>query len=256
MKGTKGMHRVEILNIERNGLNIYGKLYVPSGAEDHPLVILSHIFGGSSENTAAYAEYFADHGFASFAYDFVGGGNKIRSDGSMTEMSVLTEAADLNTVIDHFLEHFGERSIRIFLFGASQGGFVSTYVAGSRPDDIAGLVLMYPAFVLQDDSRRRNPDPDSGPDTMRIMGMRVGRIYDQDAQSFDIYDIMKQYTGKVLIVHGTADSMAPLSYSERAVETFPDAELVTLEGADHIFCGKDMEEASRKAVRFMEDIMG
>lgn len=48
---------------------------------------------------------------------------------------------------------------------------------------------------------------------------------------------MKNYDGKVLIVHGTSDNVAPISYSRRAIETFKDARLKEIPGAGHGFRG-------------------
>lgn len=242
------------VHIKVGDKNIYGKLYTPSGKGKKPLVILSHGFGGSYTNVKDYAINFAKNGIASFAFDFVGGGYGSRSGGSMTEMSVLTEADDLNLVLDHFRKESTIDRKQIFLFGESQGGFVSTYVAGNRPEDVAGLVLLYPAFVLQDDSRERNPDPQSGPDESSVMGMRIGKIYDVDAQSFDIYDVMKKYTGKTLIIHGTDDSIVPLEYSERAAKTIPDAQLKTIGGADHGFYGSAEKKASKWSLDFIKSL--
>ena len=144
---------------------------------------------------------------------------------------------------------------RIFLLGASQGGFVSSYVAGIRPGDVAGLVALYPAYVLQDNAWKQTPDPDSIPETISLMGVRLGGIYNRDAMSFDIYDIIPNYPGKVLILHGTVDMIAPISYSERAAEVFPDAVLVRYEGANHGFFGQDGVRSENEAVAFVREIL-
>lgn len=244
------------LYIKRDGMNIYGRLYLPKNTSaDMPLVILSHGFGGNYTNTVYYAETFARGGIPAFSYDFIGGGAGSRSDGTTAQMSVLTEAADLDAVLDHFRNDPAFDKNKIFLFGESQGGFVSTYVAGKRPSDVAGLVAFYPAYVLQDDSRERNPDPENGPSETDFWGVRIGRIYDTDAQSFDIYDVMKNYTGKVLLIHGTNDSIVPISYSERAARTFPDAEFVRIPGAGHGFYGSDEREAADRALSFIKELI-
>ena len=51
------------------------------------------------------------------------------------------------------------------------------------------------------------------------------------------YDLIADYTQDVLIIHGTADTVVPLSYSERALEVYQNAELITIEGAGHGFYG-------------------
>ena len=71
--------------------------------------------------------------------------------------------------------------------------------------------------------------------------------------SFDIYDVMKAYPGDVLIIHGTRDNIAPISYSERAVTVFPSAELVRIDGAGHGFYGNDETRAAQMAVDFVKE---
>ena len=188
-----------------------------------------------------------------YAFDFIGGGRGGKSGGQMTEMSVLTEAADLNAVIDGLLVRKDIDPSELYLFGASQGGFVSTYVAGTRPDVIKGLIALYPAYVLQDNAWRDTPDPENIPETMILKGTTIGRIYNADAMSFDIYDVMKDYPGDVLIIHGTMDSSVPISYSERAITVFPSAERIRFEGAGHGFNGNDEPHAAQIAVDFVKE---
>ena len=234
-------------------MKISGELFIPDRAFPVPLVILSHGFGGNRGSVKGYAESFAEHGIAAYIFEFIGGGDHIKSDGKMMEMSVLTEAEDLIVILDNLKTDARFKAEQIFLFGESQGGFVSTYVAAMRPADVAGLVLLYPAFVLHDDARRRTPDQERMPDTMKLLGKTVGQIYNKDVLSFDIYTLMPQYSGKTLIIHGSDDSLVPLSYSERAVKTFPDAKLIKLDGAGHVFYGNAMRKAAEDAVNFVRN---
>ncbi|MBO4926508.1 MAG: alpha/beta fold hydrolase [Clostridia bacterium] len=250
-----GTFSVKEILLERDGSKIWGKLYLPEGDAPLPLVICCHGFGGNHEHVKPYAEAFARNGIAAFAFDFVGGGFGSRSDGTMKEMSVLTEAADLCAVMDRMKEMPQINPEQIFLLGASQGGFVSSYVAGIRPDDVAGVIALYPAYVLQDNAWKQTPDPEAIPETISLMGVTLGGIYNRDAQSFDIYDVMKDYPGKVLILHGTVDSIAPISYSERAVETFPDAELIRYEGSNHGFMGQDLIRSENESIAFVQEIL-
>ena len=250
-----GTYSVQELTLERDGMKIWGELYLPESEEPLPLVILCHGFGGNHEHMSAYAKAFAGSGFAVYSFDFIGGGYGSKSDGTMKEMSVLTEAADLSAVLDRMREQPGIDPDSIFLMGGSQGGFVCSYVAGVRPDDVAGLVCLYPAYVLQDNAWKQTPDPDNIPETIRLMGIALGGIYNRDAMSFDIYDIIRNYPGKVLIIHGTVDSIAPISYSERAAEVFPDAELIRYEGASHGFRGKDEINSENQAIEFVRGIL-
>ena len=254
-ENTAGTWSVRENVLERDGQKISGDLYLPDGGTSLPLVICCHGFGGNRDHVKAYAEAFARNGIAAYAFDFIGGGYGSRSDGTMKEMSVLTEAADLCAVMDAMRELPEINPDQIFLLGASQGGFVSSYVAGIRPDDVAGVIALYPAYVLQDNAWKQTPDPDNIPETISLMGVTLGGIYNRDAQSFDIYDIIKNYPGKVLIIHGTVDSIAPISYSERAAEVFPDAELIRYEGANHGFMGQNLTRSEDESVAFVREIL-
>ena len=252
---TETTYTVSELTLERDGLKIWGKLWLPDTDGPLPLVICAHGFGGNYEHVKAYAEAFARNGIAAFAFDFIGGGYGSRSDGTMKEMSVLTEAADLNAVLDRMKELPEINPDQIFLLGASQGGFVSSYVAGIRPDDVAGLIALYPAYVLQDNAWKQTPDPENIPETISLMGITLGGIYNRDAMSFDIYDVIRNYPGKVLIIHGTVDAVVPISYSERAVEVFPDAELIRYDGANHGFFGQDLVNSENESIAFVREIL-
>ena len=170
---------------------ICGELYIPDNSYDEfPLVVLSHGFGSNMDTLRSLGQSICKIGFASFIYDFIGGGTNIKSDGQMTEMSVLTEAKDLNTVLDELIEDERINVDNIFLLGQSQGGFVSTYVASTR-DDIKGLIDYYPAFCIRDDAEKQYASVDQVPDTYSVLGFAtVGKIYYIDAVSFDIYEVM------------------------------------------------------------------
>ena len=226
----------------------------PEGEGKFPVLILCHGYGGDSRGEEGFARYFAERGFASLAVDFAGGGHGSRSDGETWEMSVLTEARDLSAVMDGIREADFADPGRVYLWGESQGGFVSSIAAADRPDDVAGLIALFPAYVIQDDSRKRVPDLDRIPERMEVMGMELGAVYHRDALSFDIYERLPRYAGPVLLMHGTADTLVPISYSERAEKCFPDARLVRFEGAGHGFWGEYWLRAAETGERFLREI--
>ena len=240
----------------KDGRRIFARLYVPEGKGPFPTVILAHGFGMELSECEPCAMAFAGNGIAACCFDFIGGGKDSRSGGRTEEMSVLTEAADMNAVLDGIRELPETDSGNIFLMGLSQGAFVATYTAADRPEDVRGLIAVYPAYVLQDDARKRTPDPDAIPETIEVMGVRIGRIYSLDAMSFDIYEKMPAFERNVLIIHGTADPIAPISYSERAVQVFPHAELLRVEGAGHAMREIGEEKAAACAVRFVQENSG
>ncbi|MBR1744359.1 MAG: alpha/beta hydrolase, partial [Lachnospiraceae bacterium] len=226
---------MQIIEFSRNGKRIYGELYLPEGTGSFPVVIIGHGFGGSIADTRNYAQVFAGQGIASFAFDFIGGGPDSKSDGCMKEMSVLTEAADMEVILEEISKRPEIDEKNVFLMGLSQGGFVASYTAAKHPEKVRGLIAEYPAYVLQDDTHRRVPDPQEIPDTFSVMGYEIGKIYHEDAMSFDIYSVLPEFKRNVLLLHGTADEIVPVSYSERAALCFPSAKLVKIPGAGHGF---------------------
>lgn len=246
--------RTEEMWLESDGKKVYGVMYLPGEEKDsYPTVILSHGFNSSSMLNEGYAESFAKNGYAAYIFDFCGGSPSTKSDGKTTEMSVLTEYRDLSNVMDQIKALDYVDGSRLFLFGLSQGGFVSAYTAAQRPDDVKGLILFYPAFVLQEtyfeqyDSVEAIPDED-----FESMGVPLGAIYAKDARSFDIYEEIGKYKGDVLICHGDKDTLVDLSYSERAVEVYSSAELKVVKYGEHGFQGKLATEATGYAVEFLQ----
>ncbi len=242
--------KMEEIRITASLGQLYGILTMPERDGAVPLIILSHGFGGDHRGNEDYAAFFVSRGFAVFNFDFCGGGRGSESEGTMLDMTVLTEAEDLSAVIDYFRED--ERFSCMMLWGGSQGGFVTAYVSARRPEDIRAVVLEFPAIVLQDDARKRaNPDG-TFPETSNVMGNIISRHFNETAVSFDLYDIIGDYRGPVLILHGDRDPIVPLGYSERARDVYEDAELIVMPGQGHGFTGKAREEAMETESAFFE----
>ena len=242
----------EELMLKSGDKNVYGVICKPdTGKEKNPAIIMCHGFNTNADMLEGYAESAAKAGYVAYRFDFCGGAPSSRSDGATTEMSVLTEAEDLMNVIDQVkaLDYVDENNL--FVLGQSQGGFVAAYTAAKRQSDVKALILFFPAFVLQENARNGHENLDSIPETETMMGVEVGAIYTRDALSFDIYDVIGDYKGDVLICHGDKDTMVPLSYSEKALEKYDHAELKVIKYAEHGFQGKTAKEATGYVLDFL-----
>lgn len=241
------------LGFERDGLQIYGNLYLPqTDDQTYPTVIMAHGFGGTYSYMAPYAEILAANGIASYVFDFCGGSRQSRSDGDMLEMSVLTEREDLNAILDGIKNYRFVDGENVFLMGESQGGMVSALLAAQRTSDIRGLILLYPAFIIPDNARAEYSDLSEVPATGQVFGIPVGRVFFEDVINMNVYDEISDYGNNVIIIHGTADELVPLSYSERAVETYSSAQLTTVDNAGHGFYGEDLETVSADIIDFVK----
>ena len=246
------------LSIMNGEKHIYGEMYLPEEeAEKYPTIVLSHGFGGNTNSNRVFAEKFSAEGFAVCLFDFCGGGKRSQSDGDMTEMSVLTESTDLNAVIDYVETLDYVDTDNLFLLGESQGGFVTSYTAPQRKDEIKAVVLYYPAFALQADAWERHGSVENIPETEEFMGATLGRIYSEDAMSFDIFEVIGGYDKNVLIIHGDADTVAPIEDSEKAVEIYENASLEVIEGATHGWGGGDrnanIDRVAELTVEFLKN---
>ena len=127
--------------------------------------------------------------------------------------------------------------------GTSMGGAVSAITAAVHEDEIQGAILLYPAFVLVDNANEQFESVEDISDTYYLMWMTVGHVFVDDLLDYDIYEAISAYKKDVLLIHGDADSIVPLSYSEKAVEAYDSALLEVLPGAGHGFYGSDAEQA-------------
>ncbi len=232
-----------------NGMTVRGALFPAPGGGRKPSVLVSHGFNGCCADLYGQAEAFARAGIHAFVFDFCGGGERTSSDGRLSEMMTPeTEKADLKLVLSHVRSRPEADPSRIFLLGESQGGFISTLAAEELPEAVRGLILWFPALMIPDASRERL---EKGID--RVFGVRLSPDFDPIAAAIDPWAKMPDYPGRVLLIHGDADPVVPLSVSRRALSLFPDAELLVLPGAGHGFGGTDLETALGRSAAFILD---
>lgn len=237
---------------QRDENQIYGVIYIPQNAgEKMPAVIFSHGFGGNYQVGTQYAQALAEQGIVAYCFDFRGGSPSSRSDGSTLEMSIFTEQADLEAVLSMIQGLPYVDTKNIFLMGSSQGGAVSAMTAAAHKDEIKGAILLYPAFCLVDMTKERFERVEDIPDTYFSLWMTIGRTYAENLLDYDIYEVIPGHDKDVLIIHGDADDIVPLSYSERALEVYPSSELKVIPGAGHGFYGEDAE----LAINYMIDYL-
>lgn len=214
-----------VFECKRDDLTIRGTEYRPEG-DKLPIAIVCHGFMAFQDTVRQYAKALAEMGYLSYCFDFCGGSVvKGKSDGKTTDMSVLTEVKDLETVIDYVKTLHYADSENILLMGCSQGGFVSALTAVKRKDEIAKLILFYPALCIPDDARAGKMmmakfDPADIPEIVNCGPMKLGRCYVTDVIKMNPYEEIKDYPGDVLIVHGTEDDIVKLDYSKKAYEAY------------------------------------
>lgn len=245
------------IEYQRGNLTIRGHAYGAVKRGQHA-VILSHGFMANEKMCRRYAEVLADLGFIAVTFDFCGGGLRSASDGKSEDMTVFTEMEDLRAVFEGVREQFLPSGIS--LLGCSQGGFVSGMLAKELgKEEVERLILFYPAVCIPDDARKGKMmfysfDPDNIPDVLGKRPMKLGGDYARSVIDLDPFEAMKGYEGPVLLLHGTKDRIVNISYAEKLKEIYKDCCCEEIEGAGHMFKGKDDDHACSILTDFMKQL--
>jgi hypothetical protein len=95
------------------------------------------------------------------------------------------------------------------------GGLVTTIVGSRNQDEIAGMILMYPALSAKVDSGiEQYKTDDEIPEDVSLFGgwIHVGKNYVTDLWKVDFDQLLSSYKGHMLQLHGVKDSTVPLSW--------------------------------------------
>ena len=217
-----------LFECKRDNLTIRGTEYRPTG-NNLPIAIVCHGFMAFQDTVKKYAIELANMGYLAYTFDFCGGSViKGKSDGLTTEMSVLTEVRDIESVIAYAASKKYANRKNITIMGCSQGGFVSALAAAKEKYNINKLVLFYPALCIPDDANKGKMlfakfDPNNLPKIIRCGPMKLGKCYVEDVIKINPFEEIKNYPKDVLIVHGTKDKIVNINYAKKAYETYKNA---------------------------------
>ncbi|MGU9558902.1 alpha/beta hydrolase [Lactiplantibacillus pentosus] len=243
--------KVKTVNIQRKQTTLVGQLYYHADGRQHPTIIFCPGLGEDVSFVAGYAQQLAASGYTVYTFDFSGGSITGWSTGSTLEMSIFTEADDLRRVVRVLRQRPEVDASQLYLAGESQGGAVAAMVANDLNQQIAGLLLLYPAFIIPDDARQHYQDIDAIPEKIPHAFMAVGRAYYEPLLNYDIYAHLFDFTRPVLIIHGEADRVVPISYSRRAARYYAQAPLHPIPGAGHGFYGRNEQVAIQLMLAFL-----
>jgi pimeloyl-ACP methyl ester carboxylesterase len=202
------------------------------------------------------------------AYDFRGNG---RSDKPDQPMNIGTFVDDTIALLDHL------EIDSAHLYGQSFGGMVAQELALTHPDRVRSLVLacthpglrhalrvtakvpkdrpwlaLYsPSFAAEhpdhvaDDLRvgRRNPQPP-----------HAARRQREAVQEFDAYDRLPDVRAPTLVLHGTEDRVIHPDNARMLAERIPNARLVLMDGAGHVYHSERPEASDRAVLDFIREL--
>lgn len=225
----------ELIIKQKNGKSIYGIVSNPDTKGKHGVAIISHGFNGTHHFGKDYFKTLNDLGYAVYSFDFPCGSVNSKSDNNTMNMSVSDEKDALKEIVAYFQKQKDVDKNKIVLIGESQGGLVSALAASELKKQVSNLVLIYPALCIPDNWNERYPRVEDIPEVSEIWGVKLGKKFMMDIRNIKPFDIIGNYKGNVLIVHGTDDKVVPVDYSKRAQQTYQHAELKIIEKAGHGF---------------------
>lgn len=244
----------EKLSLKRDDLNLYGLLEAPDFEEGQkiPLAIIMHGFNTNSRQHPFYdlTRALWEQGIATLRFDFSCHG---RSEGDMAFMTVEGLQKDAQTFFDYAksLEFVSE----IYLIGYSLGGIIASHLAVENQELVKKLALLSPAADIHYRATTgfffgNTYDPKDPPELMETEMFRIGRPYFLSAQKVVVYDHLKEFRGKALIVYGKVDQYVPEEMTLKYQDYIEKLEVVPVPEAGHLW-----EKNSDMAVRAIIDFL-
>ena len=219
----------QLFTCKRDGLLIRGVQYLPADfqeSEKYPAIIISHGFTGVYSDVVDFCRDFAQMGYVAFCFSFCGGSRMdaeedVKSEGATTDMTILTEVADLLAVKEYVQKLPYTDNSNLVLLGFSQGGFVSGLAAARCGEEISKLIMVFPALCIPDHARRgclggADYEVKNVPEIIDCGNIVLGKVMHDTVVAMDPYLELAAYKGPVLILQGLEDNVVDYSYAIRA----------------------------------------
>jgi len=220
------------------GLNLAGVLHSPEGSVVKGTLVFCHCFTCSKDYKLLVwlARELVQEGYCVLRFDFTGLGD---SEGEFRDSTLSTDIQDLIEVVN-WLESRGNKVVG--LLGHSLGGTVAILgagqISGVQPVVVLGTSHDPDRVTRLLDEESWQALQDKGCVSVRVGGQELpfSQRFVQDLKVHSLKETVSLWDKALLIVHGTADRIVPLSSAEELFEAakYPKA-LVSIPGADHLF---------------------
>jgi pimeloyl-ACP methyl ester carboxylesterase len=244
-----------------DGVGLYHEVH---GADSAPPIGLLEGMGGDIPGWRRNIPVLATE-LRVLAYDFRGNGNSDEPTGPVTMATFVDDTTAL-------LDALGIE--RAHVYGQSFGGMVAQELALTRPERVRTLILgcthVGPWHVIRKETKVPKgepwramyapgfPDlhPDHVAEDLRVGAAQPrhpegGRRQWEAMQGFDSFDRLPTLRVPTLILHGTEDQAVAVENAELLAERIPDAELVLLEGAGHLYHSEQAATADAAVLDFV-----
>jgi alpha-beta hydrolase superfamily lysophospholipase len=227
---------------------LVGVLHEPAKPSD-TLVIAAHGFRCSKERPGLIKHIclgLAREGFAAYRFDFSGNGD---SEGRFEDATPRKLLNDLDSVVEHFLQKYR----RILLFGHSMGGYLCILLAAVR--NVDGIITLgapmhgEERFLNQFSPEQREQLSSVGfttishPTPYGNFSLTLKDVFLQELRQLLPLEAARSVHCPVLIAHGTADKIVPVSDSEELFCALQKKEMFLIGGADHVISNPEHLDA-------------
>lgn len=235
---------VEITN---DGHILRGMIHIPNSNYKVPLAILYHGFMGNRIEAhrifVKLSRRLETVGIASMRFDFYGNGE---SDGDFLDTTFTKEISDAKAILNYGISLNFVDAENIYLVGLSLGGAIASIVSSYEKHKVKKLVLWSASDnrvrVAENIINNYKAKLDSQ-NYIDFGGMLWSKDFIYDILKYNIYEISKNFSKDVLIIHGEKDTIAPILSAYKYKEIYGDkADLHIIKDADHTFSKKEWEE--------------
>lgn len=197
--------------------------------EKAPAIIMSHGYLSSLSNYDYFAPKFCELGYNVYTFNFCCGSDEtdpeLKSDGDTKELCIEGEVNDLLAVYNYVTLQECVKSDEIYLWGESQGAFVSGLVAARLQEKVKKLVMIFPAVCIPDHARRGMLggavyDPMNPPDIMPTDRATLGRCFHDGVKDMNPYYELAEFKGETLLIQGDEDSVVVPQYQYLVKDAF------------------------------------
>lgn len=206
-----------------DGTRLYG-WFIPAQDGSDPAaaatVLHAHGNAGNIQDHLYFSEFLPAAGFNLFIFDYRGYG---QSEGSARKREDLI--ADTHAALDAMLARDDVNRRRIGLFGHSLGGSIGLNVMADRPEIRCAVITA--AFT----SWREMAASAVGSSRPGPIARSLAALFIKD--SCRPIDAIARIERPILILHGDADPIVPISHGRRLAEACPSAKLIELASGDH-----------------------
>jgi len=255
----------ETVTIDGDHGHLIGNIDRPEiHGEKAPVAIIYHGLTGWRDelhNNAVRDSLYA-HGVATVCFDFNGHGE---SEGRFIDMTLDNEIVDAKCIFNYVSSLPWVDTTRIAIMGHSQGGLVTSVVAGDLGfPKVRCAVLLAPAAFIHDivvkgEFFGRSFDPSSIetlPDSLQLKpGYTIGKEYLISASGLDVYGRCSHYDGPVCVIQGLKDTPALIDGAAKYQQYLKHCEYHTIEGLTHCF-PEDRDTPARLTKEFVLPLLG